>query len=57
VTPKTRAVAIQHALELLRDELNEEEVDEELQLTFSQIAELAEELKGMNKHVEVEHAA
>lgn len=52
LTPKTRAVAIQHTLELLRDELDGEEVDEELQQTFGQIAHLAEELKGLTGHDE-----
>jgi hypothetical protein len=56
-TPKTRAVAILHALEHLRDDLNEEEVDEELRQTFSQIAELAEELKGLNKQIDANEAA
>jgi hypothetical protein len=56
-TPKTRAVAILHALELLRDELNAEDVDEELKTTFSQIAELAEELKGLNKQTDANEAA
>jgi hypothetical protein len=49
-TPKMRAVAILHALELLREELKGDEVDEELQQTFDQIAQLAEELKGLNSH-------
>jgi hypothetical protein len=52
LTPKTRAVAIHHALELLREELDGEEVDEELQQTICQIAQLAEELKGLNSHDE-----
>ena len=52
LTPKTRAVIIQHSLELLREELDGEEVDEELQQTFGQIAQLAEELKGLNSHDE-----
>jgi hypothetical protein len=56
-SPKTRAVAIQHALELLRDELNAEEIDEELQQTFRQIAELVEELKGLSKHADANEAA
>jgi hypothetical protein len=52
LTPKARAVAIHHSLELLREELDGEEVDEELQQTFGQIAQLAEELKGLNSHDE-----
>lgn len=52
LAPKARAVIIHHALELLRDELDGEEVDEELQQTFGQIAQLAEELKGLNNHDE-----
>ena len=46
LTPHVRAVAILHALELLRDDLQGQEVDEELQGTFTKIAQLAEELKG-----------
>jgi len=49
LTPKTRAVAIQHALELLRDDLNGEEIDEDLQRTLGEIAQLAEELKRVSK--------
>lgn len=49
-SPKARAVVIQHALELLRDDLHGEEVDQELQKTFGQIAQLAEALKGLNSH-------
>ena len=56
-TPKTRAVAIQHALELLRDDLDEEEIDEELQSTFGQIAELAEKLKGLSERANANEAS
>lgn len=49
LTPTTRAVAIHHALELLRDELSGDEIDDELQQTLSQIAQLAEEMKGVSK--------
>ena len=51
LTPKTKAVAIHHAMELLRDDLKGQEVDDELQETFGQIAQLAEELKGKNQQV------
>lgn len=52
MTPKARAVAIHHALELLRDELDKDEVDQELQQTLGQIAQLAEAMKGVSQHVE-----
>jgi hypothetical protein len=52
LTPKTKAVAIHHALEQLRDELNGDEVDQELRQTLGEIARLAEELKGVSKTVE-----
>ena len=56
-TPKTSAVAILHALELLREELNAEEVDEELQQTLGQIAQLAAAMKGGSKETDAEEAA
>ena len=56
-TPKDRAVAIQHSLELLRDDLSGEDVDEELQQIFGQIAALAEEMIGRSKQNDLEQAA
>ena len=55
-TPKTRAVVILHALESLLDDLNGQEIDEELQQTFCQIAEVAREMK-VSRHVELKQAA
>lgn len=52
LTPKTRAVAIQRQLEVLRDDLDGQEADEDLQEILDEIAQLAEELKGASKHVE-----
>lgn len=57
LTPNTRAVAILHALELLRDDLNGSDVDTDLRSTFTQIAALAEQLKGPRQETECSVAA
>jgi len=47
-TPLSRAVAIRNAVELLMEDVIGEQVEEELQDSFDQIAELAEALRGLN---------